>query len=506
MKPGVDLEARPSGKPAEPPIPPPAGQSFRGLPSIDDDGYRGPSWWPLSRILDAARNRGVRKIAGAWVLVNLAAVVTGILNVQWGWNAIPLAIGPLRFDLTIYPPLVLGLLCAVWLGPVWGLVPAYLANLASSISSGMSWPVSALFSLAGAIEIAIFWGSMVTLNIGPDLRRGRDLVRFAAVSLVAPTTSSLAVIIWNAAHDLDFLAGQSTWRGWVLGDLVQSLLVAAPLLRWLGPPVRGFVDRHFSTSPRQSVTYTRAALLAFGVFSLMGVLVFVGLGLLQSSLHIDPATRNTKGELLGPRLFEAQFFLGLLVVALIVATGVFSTALARMGERQRSLAYRESLTGCFNRRAFPELFQREADRSRRLGQGVSLVFLDVDYFKAVNDERGHETGDRLLQQMALRIQGVVRETDLLFRWGGEEFVILLSHTSPADAPALADRVRVAVAERPFLGTELNPPVAITVSLGTAGTDRYPASADDLLARADAACYEAKRRGRDRVEVAPPRPA
>ncbi len=417
-----------------------------------------------------------------------------------------MAIGPLRFDLTIWPPLVLSLLCAVWLGPLWGIVPAYLANLASSVSSGISWPVGALFSLAGAIEIAIFWGSMVTLNISPDLRRFRDLARFTAVALVAPTTSSLAVIIWNTANGLDFLAGQSTWRGWVLGDLAQTLLVAAPLLHWLGRPVRSLVDRVFPTSPRQSLTYTRAAVLSFSVFTMMGVLVFVGIGMLQSSLDIDPRTRTTRGELLAPRLFEVEFFLVLLVVASIVATGVFSTALAQMGERQRTLAYRESLTGCFNRRAFHELFQREADRSRRLGQGLSLAFLDVDHFKAMNDERGHETGDRLLQQLALRVQGVVRETDLLFRWGGEEFVILLPHTSPQDARALAERVRVAVAERPFLGAELHPAVPMTVSLGTAGSAEYPLVAEVLLARADAACYEAKRRGRNRVEVAPVAPA
>ena len=480
-----------------------AGQGFRGLPAIDEDGYQGPSWWPLSQLADARHLPGVRRIAAAWIAVNVVSIVTGILNVTWGWNAIPVAIGPLRFDLTIYPPLVLSLACAVWLGPLWGIVPAYLANFASSVSSGIPWPVGALFSLAGAIEIAIFWGSMVTLNISPDLRRFRDFVRFAAVSLVAPTTSSLAVIIWNTANGLDFLAGQSIWRGWVLGDLAQTLLVAAPMLHWLGRPVRSLVDRHFPSSPRQSLTYTRAAALSFSVFTLMGVLVLVGIGMLQSSLDIDPTTRTARGELLAPRLFEVEFFLVLLAVASIVATGVFSTALARMGERQRSLAYRESLTGCFNRRAFEELFQREADRSRRLGQGLSLAFLDVDHFKAVNDERGHETGDRLLQQLALRVQGVVRETDLLFRWGGEEFVILLPHTSPQDALALAERVRVAVAERPFLGAEYHPPVQMTVSLGTAGTDQYPVAVEALLARADAACYEAKRLGRNRVEVAPP---
>ena len=184
-----------------------AAESFRGLPAIDTDAYHGPSWWPLSQARDAWRHPASAASRPPGSLINVVSVVTGILNVEWGWNAIPVAIGPLRIELTFYPPLVLSLLCAVWLGPSWGIVPAYLANLASALSSGIAWPLAALFSLAGAIEIAIFWGSMVTLNVSPDLRRVRDLLRFAAVALVAPTTSSLAVIIWNTAHGLDFRRG-----------------------------------------------------------------------------------------------------------------------------------------------------------------------------------------------------------------------------------------------------------------------------------------------------------
>ena len=141
----------------------------------------------------------------------------------------------------------------------------------------------------------------------------------------------------------------------------------------------------------------------------------------------------------------------MLVAALTVATGVFSNVLARMGERQRRLSRRESLTGCFNRRAFYELFPRESERARRLGQGLSLVFLDIDHFKSINDRFGHETGDRVLQQLASRLRFIIRETDLLFRWGGEEFVILLAHTGPTEAQALAERIRAAVAGRAFQG-------------------------------------------------------
>jgi diguanylate cyclase (GGDEF)-like protein len=473
------------------------------LPRTEED-YQGPSWWHLSRLADARYNPGMRKIAALGVIVLGVSVVTGILNVVWDWNGIPvpLQLGPFQAAITVYPPFVLSLLSAVWLGPTWGLMPAYAGNLAGSLVAGMDPRIAVLFALAGALEIVIFWGSMVTLNISPELRRGRDFVRFVLVSFIAPVTASLAVLIWNIARGLSPDEGLRVWRGWVLGDMLQALVVVAPLLHFAGPSVRSWIDRQFATPPRYEVTYTRAASLAALTFSLIAVLVFVGIHMLQDSLEIDPSTRTASGQPLLPRLQEMQLFLGVLVAALTVAASVFSTVLARMGERQRRLSRRESLTGCFNRRAFYELFPREVDRARRLDQGISLVFLDIDHFKRINDHSGHEAGDRVLQQLAARLRGIIRETDLLFRWGGEEFVILLGHTRPSEAVALAERIRAAVAERPFVGTDSHSSIAVTVSVGMAGTATYPVDPDSLLARADAACYRAKEHGRNRVEAEP----
>jgi diguanylate cyclase (GGDEF)-like protein len=474
-------------------------QLARGLPPIDDE-YQGPSWWHLSRLADARTNPGMRRIALLGAATLAVSLFTGILNVTWDWNGIPVRLGPVEVPVTIYPPFVLGLLSAVWLGPTWGLVPAYTANLAGALVAGLAPVTSLLFALAGALEILIFWGSMVTLNINPDLRRRRDLARFGLVCLIAPITASLAVLLWNTAHKLDTAAGLRVWRGWVIGDVLQAVLVVAPLLRFAGPHARAWIDRQFAAPPHYEVTYTRAAMLAAVTFSLIAVLVFVGIYELQESLDLDPGARTRSGQRLGERLGEMQLYLGVLVAALTVSASVFSNVLARMGERQRGLSRRESLTGCFNRRAFYELFPREVERARRLGQGVAIVFLDIDHFKNINDRHGHETGDRVLQQLSARLRGIIRETDLLFRWGGEEFVVLMPHTGPGEAAALGERIRSAVAERPFAASETRPEVAVTVSVGVAGTGEGPSDPDALLARADAACYRAKESGRNQVEA------
>jgi len=207
-----------------------------------------------------------------------------------------------------------------------------------------------------------------------------------------------------------------------------------------------------------------------------------------------PGTRTITGELLKPRLLEIQFFLGLLAITMLLATGAFSAVVARTSERQRVLARRDTLTGCFNRRAFYELFDREADRSRRLGQGLSLLFVDLDHFKAVNDRFGHAAGDRVLQQLAMRLQGAVRETDLLARWGGEEFLVLLP--TPTRRRGRARRARPAHHRRAPVPRRGRPGRGgRDRERGDGGTRAFPIEPGVLLAAADQACYRAKTSGR-----------
>ncbi|MGE5234122.1 MAG: GGDEF domain-containing protein [Acidobacteriota bacterium] len=463
---------------------------------------RGPGWWPIRQLGQVRDSARMRRVLAAWLAAVALSIAGGVLNVVWGWNGIQIHLLGVRFAVTIYPPFLIAVLIALWLGPVWGAIPIYLANLASALASGLSFAMGALFALAGVIETLMLWGSMATLKIDPDLRRLRDLAWFGSASLVAAASASLAAILWNSSHRLDPAAGERVWLGWVVGDLLQMLLLV-PVLHFAGPRIRAWLDRQFVAPPTYDFSYTHGVGLTIAAFAILGAVVFLGVHQALSSIKITLDASTASGDLLLPRLREIILVMGLLSTALIVATGMFSTALAHMGERQRREAQSDSLTGCLNRRSFDEQFHKEAERSRRLGRGVALLFVDLDEFKALNDRHGHGVGDVVLRQAARRIEEALRETDLLFRWGGEEFVALLPHTTPAEVEPIAERVRAGLAASPLLPLGPGEALAITASIGGAAAASLPAESTELLRRADAACYEAKRAGRNRVVLAAP---
>jgi diguanylate cyclase (GGDEF)-like protein len=179
--------------------------------------------------------------------------------------------------------------------------------------------------------------------------------------------------------------------------------------------------------------------------------------------------------------------------ALATLRDAFCTAHAR--------ASMDPLTGLMNRASFDSALQVTIGRAARAQSPAAVLFMDLDGFKAVNDQRGHPVGDSLLKEVASRIMACVREDDLLARYGGDEFVVLLEHVSdPEVVHGVALRVIDALS-RPFTGGDIS--VRLSVSIGVALFPEHGTCADELLARADAVMYEAKRQGGDRYLVAPP---
>jgi two-component system cell cycle response regulator len=160
------------------------------------------------------------------------------------------------------------------------------------------------------------------------------------------------------------------------------------------------------------------------------------------------------------------------------------------------LATYDSLTGLLNRNAFLRELAREVERARRYGRDVSLLMLDLDNFKRVNDTWGHPTGDRVLAQLGRILRATTRNCDHAGRYGGEECAVILTETASDGARFAAERIRTAVESADF-GLAGTP---ITVSLGGAALVEGIATPEQLVARADAALYVAKRAGRNRVQV------
>jgi diguanylate cyclase (GGDEF)-like protein len=178
----------------------------------------------------------------------------------------------------------------------------------------------------------------------------------------------------------------------------------------------------------------------------------------------------------------------------LVAFSALGFALGRQADRFVDLSATEPLTGLRNRRALYERLEHEIARAGRYDQPLSMLLIDVDGLKEINDRFGHRTGDAALQRVASAIRDGSRSADLGARWGGDEFALLAPNTGAEAAAGLAERIRLLVAE----GTGLADRVTVSVGVATVDPRWAPPAPDELVVEADDALYEAKRTGRNRV--------
>jgi diguanylate cyclase (GGDEF)-like protein len=170
-----------------------------------------------------------------------------------------------------------------------------------------------------------------------------------------------------------------------------------------------------------------------------------------------------------------------------------------MKEEAVRLSYTDDLTGIYNHRFFIEQLTREVERHKRYATPLSLLMIDIDYFKHYNDANGHLAGDQVLKAIAVLIQRGVRQTDIVARYGGEEFSAILTNTGKDGALEIAERVRKNVSDARFPNEIAQPNKDLTISVGAATFSSSISTLIDLIREADHALYKAKNRGRNRIE-------
>ena len=200
--------------------------------------------------------------------------------------------------------------------------------------------------------------------------------------------------------------------------------------------------------------------------------------------------------------WQALMFFASSCAVMSIALGFVYMEFERIEQQSLTLAMKDMLTGLSNRRAISEELQVAVARAQRHGQCLSVLLLDIDHFKRVNDSFGHQAGDAVLRAVAQVLQSRLRGQDRLGRFGGEEFLLVLPDTTLDGALILAEALRAAVATDPMMWGAHS--IALTVSVGVrAGAITGIDTPDSLVAAADAAMYRAKQGGRNRIEVIAP---
>lgn len=265
---------------------------------------------------------------------------------------------------------------------------------------------------------------------------------------------------------------EGSWLRWLMAALVlfgvQSTMLFMAADRWVVRPLRLLRQAVRRTAEGQAQVEV-PVLRGKEVGELAEAIDSMRAKVIQERLHLE--------QLLGERTRE----------------------LTEASARLDRLAVTDGLTGVLNHRRFFEAMGAEVLRSDRHQRPLSVLMVDVDHFKKVNDAMGHPAGDTLLRQLAEVLGADLRQSDLIARYGGEEFAILLPESTKGVAMAVAERMRVAVEQR--LNAQGTWPIRVTVSIGVATSPEDGRTAEEIVGASNEAMYVAKRQGRNRVVAA-----
>lgn len=178
----------------------------------------------------------------------------------------------------------------------------------------------------------------------------------------------------------------------------------------------------------------------------------------------------------------------------LVGASVGNVKLFEKIQRQAST---DGLTGLVNHRTFYEILEKELWRSRRYGGRISLIMVDIDNLKQINDTYGHRAGDRVIREVSRRIKSCIRQIDTAARYGGDEFAVILPNTALSDARFAAERMLEAVASRPTNWNREDIPLSVSIGLGEYDSDMSP---EDITGKSDEALYKAKKAGKNTVRI------
>ena len=364
-------------------------------------------------------------------------------------------------DLAVAVVLAVGAGRRLRFGIAWWIGSLFLRAFAVGVLVAKLEPQAAVLVVSAAL-LSLSISFQATALLAYDGRRFPDWAHTAVMAGVAVPFTIIGTDAINAV----------LFGGLIFGTLLAMLGVLAMQVR---PTITG------RTGGRRVLMVTFA----------FGSLAFLSRGL-SALMSAEPLQAFTF-----PTAMQSALFLAAATAAIVSTFGFMMLHKERSDGEAVRMATIDPLTGAYNRRTFHDIAERELARARRAGQPLSIIIVDIDHFRPVNEQHGNRIGDEVLRRVADLIRTALRKEDMLVRYGGEEFLVMLPEVPGPGAVVVAGRIRKSVEAEPIVVDEQS--LRMTVSVGvSARLDEGPESIENLLARADEALALAKQRGRNRV--------
>ena len=359
-----------------------------------------------------------------------------------------------------------------------------------------AWQWAAYAGLS-ALSFALLMLAMRSAELDPGALLRAEVVRAAGNVSGVVAVMALRRGIW-------IFLGRS-----LVPSILPWLLVAVLLVAWLGlDPAMGALRVGFNSLVLTWLCLDIARALHLNARDVLHFrwplllvlpLLIAAIGYAQRGLSVllDPA--SVAASMTTHSAVNVGSAFSYVVLALAFHAMLMVLVVARLVAQLHLISHRDGLTGLLNRRAMQEALEAQMRRSRRNGEAFVLMMLDADHFKAINDQHGHAVGDLVLKHLSTLLHSGMREVDRLARFGGEEFLVLLPGVTLAEAIPVAERLRALVAATPLADGDAA--ISVSVSVGIAEWVGATEDLSRLLVRADAALYQAKQRGCDRVALA-----
>lgn len=342
-----------------------------------------------------------------------------------------------------------------------------------------------VFEIIISLKIIYIVGSLLAIASGYDIETKINNNVTTMMFVSAILSFLLAYFLWTIVHTRNSIDKRPNFLDYI--ETIFFIIIFLLVLAVTGMNKSGFKLVSIFIVIIGSIQFGKK----YGIFvSTLPVIIMLIMNIIAQNSVINEDLKT---------YFEQDLVLSCALLVIAIVLGMYVDTEKEYSEDLRELANKDELTGLYNHRYFQEYLSQSLLNADNNKQELSLLFMDIDYFKNYNDINGHQAGDRLLEKIGELLNKNIRENDIVARYGGEEFAAILPNTSEEDAVKVGERIRKAIQKTEFIGQENQPNKNVTISIGVSSYPNRALNKHQLINTADDALYRAKSFNKNSVE-------